>query len=207
MTPIKKPLYKITTTLLNSWNYIYQAKPQYQQDAYDSFVKYLNRIKEPPNYFMKRGLDFEELCYNGQVPIISDVVRDGAFQVYAEKDIEVDGYSIRMLGYLDALKEGVIYDIKRVNQYDLQKYFTSYQHHIYFNLVPEATNFVYLIGAGSGDNNKVNVFFEEYTRQEMIDIKGVIRNFFQFLDENDLTQTYIEHWKIDEIIINNEGEK
>lgn len=200
MTPIKKPLYKITATLLNSWNYIYQAKPEYQKDAFESFVNYLNRIKEPPNFFMKRGLQFEEECYNGEVPIISDIVRNGAFQVYAEKDIEVDGYSIRLLGYLDALKEGVIYDIKRVNQYDLQKYFGSYQHHIYFELVPEATDFVYLIGAGSGEN--VNVYFEQYTRQEMIDIKGVIHNFFQFLDENDLTQTYIENWKIDEIIIN-----
>lgn len=204
MTPIKKPLYKITATLLNSWNYIYQAKPEYQKDAFESFLKTLQRIKEPPNFFMKRGLEFEDACYNGEVPIISDIVRGGAFQVYAEKDIEVDGYSIRMLGYLDALKEGTIYDIKRVNRYDLQKYFSSYQHHIYFELVPEATDFVYLIGSGSGVN--VNVYFEQYTRQEMIDIKGVIHNFFQFLDENDLTQTYIENWKIDEIIINKNKE-
>lgn len=201
MTPIKKPLYKITATLLNSWNYIFQAKPEYQQDAYDSFVKYLNRVKEPPNFFMKRGLEFEEDCYNGQVPIISEIVRDGAFQVYAEKDINVDGYAIRLLGYLDVLKEGIIYDIKRVNQYDLQKYFGSYQHHMYFELVPEATDFVYLIGAGS---KTINVYTEEYTREERIDIAQVIRKFFQYLDENDLTQVYIENWKIDEIIINKE---
>lgn len=201
MTPIKKPLYKITATLLNSWNYIYQAKPEYQQDAYDSFVKYLNRIKEPPNFFMKRGLEFEEDCYNGQVPIISEIVRDGAFQVYAEKDINVDGYAIRLLGYLDVLKEGIIYDIKRVNQYDLQKYFSSYQHHMYFELVPEATDFIYLIGAGS---KTINVYTEQYTRKEKIDISQVIRKFFQYLDENDLTQVYIENWKIDEIIINKE---
>jgi hypothetical protein len=205
MTPIKKPLYKITATLLNSWNYIYQSKPEYQKDAYDSFVKYLNRIKEPPNFFMKRGLEFEDACYNGEVPIISDIVNGGAFQVYAEKDIEVDGYYIRMLGYLDTLKEGTIYDIKRVNQYDLQKYFTSYQHHIYFELVPEANDFVYLIGAGSGDS--VNVFFEEYSRSEMIDIKTVIHNFFQFLSEHDLINIYIQNWKIDEIIINNKEKK
>lgn len=199
MTPIKKPLYKITATLLNSWNYIYQAKPDYQKEAYDSFVKYLNRIKEPPNFFMRRGLKFEDDCYNGQVPIISDVIRDGAFQVYAEKEINVDGYEIRLLGYLDVLKEGIIYDIKRVNRYDLQKYYGSYQHPIYFELIPEATSFVYLIGAGSGQY--VNVYTEEYLREESVDLKEVIRKFFQFLKDNDLMQTYIENWKIDEIII------
>jgi len=194
MTPIVKPLYKITATLLNSWNYIYQAKPEYQQDALDSFVKTLKRIKEPPNFFMQRGLDFEKDCYNGQVPIISDIVRDAAHQVYAEKELIVDGYKIKLLGYLDALKEGIIYDIKRVNDYDLQKYFGSYQHHIYFELIPEATNFVYLVAAGQ--NNNVNIFFEEYSRDEMIDIKEVIHSFFQFLEKNDLMQTYIENWQI-----------
>lgn len=201
MTPIVKPLYKITATLLNSWNYIYQAKPEYQQDALDSFVKYLKRIKEPPNFFMKRGLDFEKDCYNGQVPIISDIVRDAAHQVYAEKILEVDGYQLKLLGYLDALQEGIIYDIKRVNQYDLQKYFGSYQHHIYFELIPEATHFVYLVAAGQSE--KVNVYFEEYARDEMIDIKEVIRSFFSFLEKNDLMQIYIENFQILE---NKQGE-
>jgi hypothetical protein len=198
MIATSKPLFKITATLLNSWNYIWQVEDNKYKDAYDSFVKTLQRIKEPPNFFMLRGLEFESNCYNGLVQEISSVIRDGAFQVYVEKDIVVEGKNVRLVGVLDALKSGTIYDIKRVNQYDLQKYYTSYQHHIYFELVQDAENFIYLIGAGTSDDY-LTFYQEEYVKSDKIDLKQVISNFYQFLRDNNLWQTYKEKWEITNI--------
>lgn len=194
MTATSKHSFKVTATLLNSWNYIYEVEDDKTQDAFDSFVKTLQRIKEPPNFFMQRGLDFEKDCYNGLVPDISKVIRDGAFQVYVEKQIKVDDLDVKLVGVLDCLKEGVIYDIKRVNQYDLQKYYHSYQHQMYFEMVEDADKFVYLVAAGT-NNDFVSFYQEEYTREDKIDITKVISNFFKFLRDNKLWETYIKNWE------------
>ena len=143
---------------------------------------------------MQRGLDFEKDCYNGLVPDISKVIRDGAFQVYVEKQIKVDDLDVKLVGVLDCLKEGVIYDIKRVNQYDLQKYYQSYQHQMYFEMVEDADKFVYLVAAGT-NNEYVSFYQEEYTRADKIDIAQVISNFFKFLRDNKLWETYIKNWE------------
>jgi hypothetical protein len=200
MTATSNPSFKVTATLLNSWNYIYQVEDDKTKEAYDSFVKTLQRIKEPPNFFMQRGLDFEKDCYSGIVQDISRVIRDGAFQVYVEKPIKVDDMNVTLVGVLDVLKSGVIYDIKRVNQYDLQKYYTSYQHHIYFELVEDADKFVYLVAAGT-NNDYVSFYQEEYTREEKIDVSKAISQFYQFLRDNGLWETYKKNWEI-----NNQGE-
>jgi hypothetical protein len=200
MTATSKPSFKVTATLLNSWNYIYQVEDDKTKEAYDSFLKTLARIKEPPNFFMLRGLEFEKDCYNGLIPDISKVIRDGAYQVYVEKQMFVDPYNVKLVGVLDVLKEGVIYDIKRVNQYDLQKYYTSYQHHIYFELVEDADKFVYLVAAGT-NNDYVSFYQEEYTRAEKIDLVKAISQFYQFLRDNGLWETYKKNWEI-----NNTGE-
>lgn len=194
MTATSKHSYKVTATLLNSWNYIYEVDDDKTKEAFDSFVKTLQRIKEPPNFFMQRGLDFEKDCYNGLVPDISKVIRDGAFQVYVEKQIKVDDLDVKLVGVLDCLKEGVIYDIKRVNQYDLQKYYQSYQHQMYFEMVGDADKFVYLVAAGT-NNDFVSFYQEEYTRQDKVDITKVISNFFKFLRDNKLWETYIKNWE------------
>jgi hypothetical protein len=194
MTATSKHSFKVTATLLNSWNYIYEVDDDKTKEAFDSFVKTLQRIKEPPNFFMQRGLDFEKDCYNGLVPDISKVIRDGAFQVYVEKQIKVDDLDVKLVGVLDCLKEGVIYDIKRVNQYDLQKYYQSYQHQMYFELIEDADKFVYLVAAGT-NNEYVSFYQEEYTRADQIDITKVISNFYKFLRDNKLWETYIKNWE------------
>jgi hypothetical protein len=196
MTPTSKHSYKVTSTLLNSWAYIYQVDADKADDAYQSFLKTLQRIKEPPNFFMIRGLEFEKNCYSGVVPVISNTIRDGAFQVYAQKHYVVDGVNVTLLGVLDALKAGVIYDIKRVNQYDLQKYLSSYQHHIYLDLIDDADKFIYLVAAGSNDNY-LDFYQEEYTRADKIDVTQPISLFFQYLKDNGLWQTYLDNWRIE----------
>lgn len=197
MTAQSKHSYKVTATLLNSWNYIWEVDDDKYEEAFASFVKTLQRIKEPPNFFMLRGLEFEKDCYNGTVPEISKVVRDGAYQVYLEKKLTVENLDVTLVGVLDVLKKGIIYDIKRVNQYDLQKYLNSYQHHIYFELVEDAHKFVYLVAAGTSDSQEYLTYYqEEYTKDEKKDIVDVISKFYQFLRDNNLWATYKEKWEI-----------
>lgn len=195
MTATLKPSYKVTATLLNSWNYIYEVDDDKYKEAYESFLKTLQRIKEPPNFFMLRGLEFEKDCYNGVVADISKVIRNGAFQVYLEKDIKVEDINVRLVGVLDVLKEGVIYDIKRVNQYDLQKYYGSYQHHLYFELVEDAYKFVYLVAAGTSDEH-LTFYQEEYASHEKMDVVKAISQFYRFLRDNNLWEIYTKNWEI-----------
>jgi hypothetical protein len=195
MTKKKKPLLKVTATLLNSWGYIFHGPPDYADQSLEDFLKYLHREITEPNFYMKRGIRFEQKCVNGEVPVISDIIKGGAFQTYVEKDIVVKGYDVRLLGYLDVLKEGIIYDIKRVNQYTRPKYFNSYQHHIYLECVPEAKEFHYLVAAGQKDDN-VTLNIETYRQDEKQDLDLVIRQFFAWLEDNMLFDVYLENYNL-----------
>lgn len=190
-----KQYLKITASLLNAWSYQFHCDEQYAEKAQEDFIKTLQRIKEPPNEYMLRGIEFEERCYNGEFPEISDKVKGGAFQVYHEKELVVDGKDIIVLGYADAVKEGVVYDIKRVSKYDLQKYFHSYQHHVYLYLLDNTHRFEYLVAQGSSDNN-LNFYVEEYTLKDILDVKDIIAQFFDYLKSNGLFDIYEQNWKI-----------
>lgn len=195
MTKTSKPLLKVTATLLNSWGYIFYGPTQYAEKSYQDFVAYLNREPFEPNFYMKRGIAFEKACVEGKVPIVSDLIKGGAFQTYVEKEMSVDGYDVKLLGYLDVLKEGVIYDIKRVNKYERPKYFNSYQHHIYLECVPEASEFHYLVAAGQKDDT-VSLNIETYRQDEKHDLTLVISQFFSWLKQNDLFDVYLENYNL-----------
>ena len=190
-----KQYLKITASLLNSWSYQFHCEEQYAEKAQESFLKTLQRIKEPPNQYMLRGIEFEEQCYNGEFPEISEKVKNGAFQVYNEKELNVDGHDIIVLGYADALKEGVVYDIKRVSKYDLQKYFHTYQHHVYLFLYDNSYAFEYLVAQGPSNNN-LNYYVERYTKDEVLNVKDIIAQFFDYLKSNNLFEVYEQNWKI-----------
>lgn len=187
---------KITASLLNSWSYQFYCEPEYVEKAQEDFLKTLQRIKEPPNEYMLRGIEFEEQCYNGMYPEISDKVKDGAFQAYHEKTLKVDGKDVIVLGYADAVKEGVVYDIKRVSKYDLQKYFHSYQHHVYLFLFDNSYKFQYLVAQGFSNDN-LNYFVEEYTKADVLDVKDIIAQFFDYLKQQKLFELYEQHWTIE----------
>lgn len=94
-----------------------------------------------------------------------------------------------MYGRLDVLKGGVIYDIKRVCNYQTQKYKNSYQHKFYMELFPSAKKFVYLAYDGS------RLHTETYYPDECKPISEVISEFMTWLKDHDLLQIYFENWK------------
>lgn len=83
--------------------------------------------------------------------------------------------SLVLYGKLDALKAGVVYDIKFSSGYEKGKYFSSTQHPTYLELIPEASEFTYLVSNGN------SVWYETYRRDETPSIIPIICDFFDWL--------------------------
>lgn len=207
MTKKKESLNRllITPSLLNSWLYIWNCVDNVRESekdeicledkildtqakAKEDFINTLNRIKTPPNQYMQMGIDYEEECYKGNTDV-SPIIKGGAYQIVGMKNETIDGIDFLLYGRLDVLKGGIIYDIKRVMKYSVQKYFKSCQHSFYFELFGRAYQFTYLIY----DGNRLHT--ETYYREDCVDIKQVISNFIRWLKENDLFEIYKEKWK------------
>lgn len=182
-------MYLITTTLLNSWSYLWKADDEYADNAWKDFINLLNRNRQPPNEAMIRGIQFEADCVAGLVPGISEVIQGGTFQYTAKKEIEVAGVSVLLYGKIDILKAGIIYDIKSTSKYELQKYHDSMQHHMYMTMVPNAVKFVYLI------NNGHETYVETYRRDEIKPVEPTISTFYQWLKDKKLWELYTTKWQ------------
>lgn len=197
--------YLITHSLLSSWLYALKDNPYEDQttekDAFDEFLKVLNREKTETTDSMRKGIEFEDLVsdvIDGKADEfhpwyeaackVAERVKGGRLQHRAYKEIEVAGMPVLLYGRLDVLKAGVVYDIKFTNSYDVGKYFGSTQHPTYLEIVPEAHKFVYLVSNGS------SVWSETYRRDETADIKPIISDFFEWLSAVGLMDTYREKW-------------
>ena len=191
MTSNQSPLL-ITATLLNSWKYLFnnQAGEESQETLYNDFLKILKREPIETTPAMALGNEFEKECYEGKVEIISEIIKGGAFQVVAYTLERIGDYKFLLYGRLDVLKNGIIYDIKRVGKYsDVQKYYTSVQHVMYLKLIPQAKEFKYLISDGEC------VYIEVYDRNDIFEpIETTIINFVNWLKRNDLFELYVKKW-------------
>lgn len=197
--------YMITHSLLSSWLYSMKENPYEdattERDCYTEFLKTLNRVPTETTESMRNGIDFENLVtdilkgtadsnhkwYNAAFNVAKRI-NNGILQYRASKEIEVNGHSILLYGRLDALLAGTIYDIKFSKSYDFGKYIDSTQHPTYFELLPEAKEFTYLVSNGT------YVWSETYHRDESKDIKITISDFLSWLDVQGLLDTYKEKW-------------
>lgn len=175
-----------------------------EKDSFAEFMITLRREPTPTNEAMQKGIDFENMVtaiVNGEQTQpdldrwydaayeVAEIVRGGCLQYKAKKEIEVSGITFLLYGRLDALKAGVIYDIKFSGSYDKGKFVTNTQHPIYLELIPQAQEFTYLVSNGS------SVWKETYHRDDVSDIREVISDFISWLKTNDLLDTYKEHWE------------
>lgn len=177
-------MYRITHSLLSSWIYYLEHGNK------DEFISVLKREVIPDNEHFQRGRKFEQDCVDGKVKGISEIIEGGCYQVRATKKININGYDLLLVGVLDVLKAGIIYDIKSTMKYDAGKFYESTQHPMYFELVPEAEEFVYLIESNG------NIFYEAYNRDETRDIKIDIKCFLDYLGNNpELLDIYLEKWE------------
>lgn len=191
----------LTQSLLSSWLYQYNAYDP--QKAHESFLKVLRREPTQPNRAMLDGIQFENMvtaCCEGTLPEpehkwaevveeASKILKGAQFQVAVYRNKRVDGVPFLLYGRLDALKAGTIYDTKFVHHYEAGKYVSSPQHPMYFDCVPEASRFVYVISDGKA------VYQEEYRREEIPAPDQTIREFMKYLEAAGLAELYIEKWK------------
>ena len=190
---------RITQALLSSYNYI-----NVTEDGFENFLATLNRTKTPPTKAMLDGIQFEGLvnaCLDGVGPPegheltgcvhqVVDIIQPGAQQqVTIFKEYEVDGQVYLLHGVLDFLHKGVIYDTKFSKSYEVNKYYKSPQHPMYFELVPEANRFEYVICDGH------YVYTENYWRSETPAIAYKIRSFAQWLKTVNLWSIYKDKWE------------
>ena len=201
--------YLMTHSLLSSW--LYAMKDSLFEDAtsernaFGEFLQVLRREPTPTTEAMQKGIDFENLVtaivrndaegmrrnpdWYDAANQIAQIVGGGSLQHRARKVMEISGMMFVIYGRLDALKAGTIYDIKFSGSYDRGKYFDSTQHPMYFKLVPEANDFVYLISNGK------EVYREHYRRDETADIAVTVGSFVSWLTANGLLETYKQHWQ------------
>ena len=199
----------ITKTLLESWRYCFNCFEGYEEEAYADFLKTLRREPVEPNEAMMNGLTFEDRVYRAAAGKtirsdakwregalkVAEVIKGAQIQVPISKPIEVDGTTYLLKGVLDALKAGVIYDVKFLNKSlgsaDVYgKWLNCTQHPAYFYLVPEAHEFQY-VGSDGED-----IYIETYQRDQTPYIGEIIHDFLEFLKAEGLTDVFMEKWVV-----------
>lgn len=203
------PRYLMTHSLLSSWLYAMRGNPYEdattERDAYEEFLTVLRREPTETTPAMQNGIDFENMVtaiIEGAAPAalsdhdewrdaasqVASIVGDGPLQMKASKPITVNGIDLVLYGRLDGLKAGVIRDIKFSKGYDRGKYIDSTQHPTYFEIVPEAVAFEYIV------SNGYDVWTERYEREETRSVIPIISEFLDWLADVGLMATYREHW-------------
>ena len=185
--------YLITPSLLNSWKYAISLENDYGN--LEDFKKVLSREPQETTEVQQIGYDYEAFMIENY-----EKTKDGCYQVKLSKNITTNTGNYVLYGRLDCLKAGVIYDYKYTSNYDVGKYFGSYQTLIYFELCPEATEFVYLIcnNYKKGKSlEELNLYRENYMRDSLEEIKisQEIDNFISWLKANNLYDYYCENWE------------
>lgn len=195
----------MTHSLLSAWQYALKDNPYEdatsETDAMQDFLKVLRREPTETTEAMQNGLMFENLVdaiahgggnqQDSWFPAASKIasrVHGGVTQVKINKEVCVGGFPIVLHGRLDWLKAGEIVDVKFTKSYDHGKFFTSTQHPMYMELVPEASSFTYLVSNGSG------VWSEKYRRDEISSIFPTIECFLGWLKATGNMDTYKKFW-------------
>lgn len=197
--------YMITQSLIGSWFYAMNENPYADATTEDTswadFMRTLRREPSIPTEAMQNGIDFENLVtdilndrantsdkWYAAAAKIAQIIKGARLQVPAKRFVTIRGMEIMLYGRLDALKAGVVYDIKFTKHYEAGKYFDSPQHPMYLDIVPEADAFTYLASDGS------NVWPETYRRDETSDIVPIVEWLFSWFDTNGLMDTYKKLW-------------
>ena len=200
--------YLLTQTLIGSWLYQFNCGDEQEEEARADFLRTLRKEPKETTEAMQNGIDFENEVYKivhgvprsphakweGGIQAVATVLRGAQTQVKASRVLQLDGEEFLVYGILDALRAGVIYDVKFSNKAfgstDLAgKYLESPQHPAYFWIVPEAYEFRYLVSDG------VDLYVETYAKADTPPIANIIREFAASIKYDNLWEIYTEHWK------------
>lgn len=201
--------YLITQSLVSSWLYIFNCADGYEEDALQSFLDTLKRMPSEKTEAMQNGIDFERNVYrvaNGGSPEpgfeswipgiekVAERISRAPTQVSLSRKLKIGDDEFVVYGILDALKAGVIFDVKFKNKkfgsLELAgDYLDSPQHPFYFYICPEAYEFNYLVSDGE------DLYVETYYRNECRSAEDIISEFISWLKTSGYIDIYKEHWK------------
>lgn len=180
----RKPIYKVSATLVNSW--LYYLK--YPSDEKLEEFKNLIRGIFVENEFILRGRNYEQEVFEGKQGDISKLVEGTLIQKWGKPayiSFVNEGFSVRVAGKADSVDNitSRIYDIKRTNRYHKNNFSdnSTCQHYFYFKLFPNIKDFYYVVAEGKGDSvehvhieHKKRPPEEELNKKVLDYIKGVL---------------------------------
>lgn len=197
--------YLLTHSLLSSWLYSLKENPygdmETDKDSREEFLKVLRHEPTETTEAMQNGNDFEALVtaiiqgtgnrsdkWYAAASAVASELRGAQLQFSVSKRVLIAGQEYVLHGRFDALRAGVISDIKFSKNYEKGKYYDSTQHPMYMFLMPTANEFTYIVSNGSG------VWHETYAREETRDIFPIITSFLSWLEDAGLLDLYKKHW-------------
>ena len=199
--------YLMTQSLLSAFAYQFDCFEGSEEEAHAEFLRTLRREAGVQTEAMLNGISFETGVYLAAAGLpdnpnpkwingtraVADIIRGAQVQVKVSREIKVDGMTFLLYGILDALKSGVIYDVKftasSLGSKDVYgKYLDSAQHPAYMYLVPEAREFTYLLSDGD------DVYIETYQRKDVRPISEFIHEFIDSITRQGLMDLYKEKW-------------
>lgn len=202
--------YLITQSLLASYGRIFDVEDDFRDEAEGDFLLTLAREPRPTTEAQQKGIDFEAAVYalaeHGIKPedrflpgasMVAQIIRGAPKQVRLERDLELDGRTFLVYGIADAIRAGVIYDIKfstrSLASSDFYgKYLHSPQHSAYFYAAPGAYRFEYLVSDGR------DLYRETYRAAETPRIEEYIRPMMRYLEDRGLIGIYETEWRTKE---------
>lgn len=209
--------YLITQSLLSAWLYLFNCTEDYSEKAREDFLACLRREATEPSEEMLRGISFEDavnayLHGDSKAPEqhakrfakrgceaeeaecvrkVAEIMRGGTYQLTAYKDKRIAGINFVLMAKCDWVRAGVIYDCKRVTNYEPGKYLNSAQHPMYLEVLHTAKRFNYVVCDGS-DVYMVDCY-ERCDIPQTVD--ELIAQFVEFLKSENLLNTYFKYWQ------------
>lgn len=196
-------LMRVSPSLINSLTYALTCDDDKREAAMQSFMAALRREPRPTTAAQKSGMEFERqvneyvLTGDNELPadsiarIFGQRLRGASLQVTCTKTIRAGGDDYYLKGVLDALRAGIISDIKYTTSYEYGKFADSAQHPAYMELVPEAMRFDYLVTDGK------YAYLEQYRRGDFAPIHDHVAEFRRTLRGLGIDDIYIKHWRMD----------
>lgn len=195
--------YLITSSLLDSFDWLQNCPKSWQKKAISDFVGMLRREKRPTSPECQRGIDFEDLvCRSGYtdndfVNYITklyetsglvgeklDKAIEVTYTIYEHcvcgeqqkklmKDIIVDNKEYHLFGYADIVLPHIIYDIKTTTHFKGDEAYLKRSQHRIYSICSGLDEFEYLVADYCG-SKAPKEFHSVYTRTNITDNIDII---------------------------------
>lgn len=201
----------ITSSIIDSYDWVKNAPPSWKQKAYDDFWGALTRTKEwKPDKKIQRGIDFENKVYeyarrtdlpatvSNEFRTMVEEARGASIQKKIKKIETINGQSFCLYGKTDLWFPDIIKDVKTTASYKESKYRKSIQHQLYL-YIEDMSRFEYLVAVFNDDEDdkKVQrierVYIEESDAEALRQaVHNRVWEFYSFVaNDSDLFNAYV----------------